>query len=406
MGYCVQCGSVVTESNKFCKDCGLESVPGQGQQFQSPSSVPELKPQLELALRIIGPALPLVGIVLAAYFMGTQPSVLRSYQHVSIPAVVSRQTLPSVTKGPATAFPYVRPMDVPDDVGEFLQTWRNSFLARNFDVHTECYAPLVETYYQKHGLSRAEVRREREGMVAQYGSVRQFDVSNVELADRATGRVDVRFRTHWELSGKEYFAGEDTEKLTLIQTGGRWLITSEEEPTIYWVKKGPHPVSDKPDIDPGCKGSGNLRPCSESVPSGGFISAIAKGVAPATSGTPATSDPAKTVLDAFDAYIDGNAAGVTNLMSEEGARNAKTLCPGDAATCLRKNYSPFGSFQSRSAEVISHDAVSAKVRLMSNWQKADSSEAIPPQCQTYDLVMTGVGWRINSFSWPVPKSCY
>jgi len=299
-----------------------------------------------------------------------------------------------------------QPEAIPNDIGLFLQTWRNSFLAGNFDAHMECYAPLVETYYQKRNLTRAGVRREREGMIAQYGNVRQFDVSNIELTTTAQGHVEVRFRTHWELSGKAYFAGEDTEKLTLTQTGGRWLITGEEEPAVYWVKKQPQFVSVKPNIDQLCKDPGNHdKPCPESAPSAGSSSAAAKESAPANSTVLAAGDPAKTVLDAFDAYIAGNTAGVTNLMSDEGARNMKTYCHGDAASCLRSNYNGLSGLESRSAGVISRDAASARVRLMSNWKNPSGRTTNAPQCQTYDLSLSGAGWRINSFSLPVPKSC-
>jgi hypothetical protein len=136
-----------------------------------------------------------------------------------------------------TLAPQTPPRAIPDDIWLFVQTWGNSFLAGNFDAHMSCYAPVVETYYGKRNLTRAEVRRVREGMVEQYGSVRQFDVSNVELVASAPGRVEVKFRTHWELSGKGYFAGEDMQKLALVQTGGKWVIAGEEEPVVYWVQK-------------------------------------------------------------------------------------------------------------------------------------------------------------------------
>jgi uncharacterized protein len=145
---------------------------------------------------------------------------------------------PAISTTAQLSLPQVQPGSIPNDIAQFLQTWRDTFRAGNFDAHMECYAPMVETYYRKSDLSKSEVRREREGMVEQYGAVHLFDISNVELVASGPGRVVVKFRTHWELSGKGYFAGEDVEKLTLLQIDGRWAITDEEEPLVYWVKKG------------------------------------------------------------------------------------------------------------------------------------------------------------------------
>lgn len=357
----------------------------------------------ELVLKHLARGSHTLSLIHLGYGVWTQPVTL-GWLELSHPLKVAlpEPALPTSVRSASTVHSEHVPMGVPDDVGQFLQTWRNTFLTGDFDAHMECYAPVVETYYQKRNLTRADVRREREGMVAEYGSVRQFDVSNVELTITAQGLVDATFRTHWEISGKKYFAGEDTEKLILIQTGGRWLITREEEPTVYWVKKQALPSSAKSDIGHPCKDPNGHQPCPESAPAAASTNTTVKDV---TSTVPTTGDPVKTVLDAFDDYIAGNTAGVTSLMSDDGARNAKLSCPGDAATCLRKNYGSFGNLQSRSADELSHYVATAKVRLMSNWQKTGSQAPSTPQCQTYDLSLTAAGWRINSFSWPVPKSC-
>ena len=107
---------------------------------------------------------------------------------------------PAASTNPEPSSP---PGSIPDDIAQFLQTWGDSFRAGNFDTQMDCYAPLVESYFRKRNLSRAEVRREREGMIAQYGPVRQFEVSNVELISSAPGRAEVKFKTRWELSARD-----------------------------------------------------------------------------------------------------------------------------------------------------------------------------------------------------------
>lgn len=115
---------------------------------------------------------------------------------------------------------------------------------------------------------------------------------------------------------------------------------------------------------------------------------------------PVTADPDTTVLDAFDAYIAGNTAGLTSLMSDEGIRNAKVLCFGDAASCLKSNYSGRGSMTSRTAKTLSLTIGHARVRLMSNWQNAARGGAKATLCQTYNLSLTETGWRIDMFDGP------
>jgi hypothetical protein len=115
---------------------------------------------------------------------------------------------------------------------------------------------------------------------------------------------------------------------------------------------------------------------------------------------PVVADPDKTVLDAFDAYIAGNTAGLTSLMSDEGIRNAKVLCFGEAASCLKSNYSGRGSMTSRTAETLSLTVGHARVRLVSNWQNAARGGTKATLCQTYNLSLTGTGWRIDMFDGP------
>lgn len=187
-------------------------------------------------------ASPSIGSTGTSSYYTNQSGVIRESQTgpagpSSPPLGSSQQSLAAPAGVGQPAVPQGQPATIPEDIGRFLQTWSDSFRAGNFDVQMDCYAPMVETYYGKHNLTRAQVRREREGMITQYGSVRQFDVSTVEMISSSPQRVEVKFRTHWELSGRRYFAGEDTEKLTLIQTDGRWSIAGEEEPVVYWVKK-------------------------------------------------------------------------------------------------------------------------------------------------------------------------
>jgi len=42
----------------------------------------------------------------------------------------------------------------------------------------------------------------------------------------------------WDAIGGSEFSGEAQERLKLTQLNQQWLITSEEETKVLWVKKG------------------------------------------------------------------------------------------------------------------------------------------------------------------------
>ncbi|WP_304819721.1 hypothetical protein [Candidatus Binatus sp.] len=109
--------------------------------------------------------------------------------------------------------------------------------------------------------------------------------------------------------------------------------------------------------------------------------------------------PDRIVLKAFEAFRGNNSAAITELMSNEGRRNADLLCGGAAMNCLTWNYGAFGALSSYSAEVKSKGEKTAEVLLKTSWAAENASLL----CQTFQLEEGGEGWAIRFFE--PPETC-
>lgn len=105
-------------------------------------------------------------------------------------------------------------------------------------------------------------------------------------------------------------------------------------------------------------------------------------------------EPEQIVLSFLDAYFRADLATVNLLLSPLGLSNARSFCSGNAANCLRENYSKFGAPHSREAFSYSFN----KVMLQTAWGSEKQR-----QCQEFELAHTPAGWRISS--WERPSRC-
>lgn len=128
--------------------------------------------------------------------------------------------------------------DVPADVLGFLERWRSSLANKNLDAHVSTYAPRVNRFFTKRGVSREQVRKEKAQMFAKYPDINKYDIRDVRLEKKARDRAVVTFRKDWDTSGSKRFAGSERQRLTLRRADGTWQITGEEELKVYWVRRG------------------------------------------------------------------------------------------------------------------------------------------------------------------------
>ena len=153
----------------------------------------------------------------------------------------------SVPYGPLTATPlslaelrgWVRIQAVRDAVA----AWANAFRSMNAAAIAECYAPVVERYFERNDVTRDQIRRDQQSVFARTLYIRKFEVNDINIevdtiqpsADSVTNpRTAVTLRKGWDRAelGARNFSGEEREKLTFIGSPQGWKIIREE--AVSW----------------------------------------------------------------------------------------------------------------------------------------------------------------------------
>jgi hypothetical protein len=98
------------------------------------------------------------------------------------------------------------------------------------------YASTVGPYFTKSRVTRAQVRDDVRGMLDRYGKMTVYKISDINVTPVDADHAFATFRKHWETEGNK-FSGEEREQLKLTRQGGQWLIASERELKVYWVRK-------------------------------------------------------------------------------------------------------------------------------------------------------------------------
>jgi hypothetical protein len=119
-----------------------------------------------------------------------------------------------------------------------LDRWRKTFARGDINGQTILYAPKMEAFYERNGVSRETVRREKSRMMELYPRVHRYEISDVKFESHKHDEAVVSFRKDWDMNGDRRFTGADRQRLKLRRINGDWKIVSEEEMQIYWVKRG------------------------------------------------------------------------------------------------------------------------------------------------------------------------
>jgi hypothetical protein len=130
-----------------------------------------------------------------------------------------------------------------------VAAWVSAFSSKNPTLTAECYAPLVETYFLKHNLSRAQIEAYLASAFAQTVDMRKYEVRDVQVTFLPSeqksansivySRAIATFHKEWETkeSDGKTFQGEEIEQLTLTSSPQGWKIVREEEKKIIRVSR-------------------------------------------------------------------------------------------------------------------------------------------------------------------------
>jgi|HubBroStandDraft_1064217.scaffolds.fasta_scaffold04723_7 hypothetical protein len=138
---------------------------------------------------------------------------------------------------PAPAPPAPRPIlegtpapPEPDMAGihAILDRWASALKRGDVEAAAQCYAPVVTTYFDRHDVTREAVRQSIRQTRARYGRLDVYRISGLAITPVSDSRAVATFRKHWQWSGRKRSAGEEDERMTLVQAGGAWQISSEQ----------------------------------------------------------------------------------------------------------------------------------------------------------------------------------
>lgn len=128
---------------------------------------------------------------------------------------------------------------VPADLLGVIERWRSSLASGDVDAHVAMYAPRLERFQRRRGVSRVTVGREKSRLLDRYPQVNRLEIHDVKLDSMKGDRAAVTFRRDWDAngSGSRRYAGSERQRLTFQRSGGSWKIVGEEELKVHWVRR-------------------------------------------------------------------------------------------------------------------------------------------------------------------------
>ena len=127
--------------------------------------------------------------------------------------------------------------DTDRQVRIFLRKWVDAEKSTSISDLTDLYAPELNSYFTKQGVSRAVVRSARELDNAKYGRMIVCDIKDITVKAIDSGHVVATFRKHWQTAGPSVLMGEEQDELTLVLAQGEWQIAAEKRIKLYRVRK-------------------------------------------------------------------------------------------------------------------------------------------------------------------------
>ena len=126
--------------------------------------------------------------------------------------------------------------DTQQQVRNVLTRWGDSLMQGDVATHVNLYAPTVSPYFTKSRASRTQIRDDVRQMLGRYGKMTTYNISDISVTPVDANHAFATFRKHWETEDNK-FSGEEREQLKLTRKGSDWLIASERELKVYWVRK-------------------------------------------------------------------------------------------------------------------------------------------------------------------------
>jgi serine/threonine protein kinase len=121
------------------------------------------------------------------------------------------------------------PKDAREELSGALDAWVAATNARDLNRQMSFYAPTLNAFYQKRGISQAGVRAEKSRLFSQITSI-DVKASSPEIRISDDGQTaTMRFRKRWDFVGAQSSSGEVVQELGWRKTNDGWKIISERD---------------------------------------------------------------------------------------------------------------------------------------------------------------------------------
>ena len=152
----------------------------------------------------------------------------------STPVPTSTQDKPEQSTAERTGEDSAGVADTDTSIRQLLDRWSSALKRGDVQAAANCYAPVVDDYFSRHGATRDDVRQSIRQTLARHGGLDIYRVSGLRIIPTDERHAVITFRKHWQTAGYNKFAGEEQERMTVALNHGVWQIASEQQDRIYW----------------------------------------------------------------------------------------------------------------------------------------------------------------------------
>ena len=142
----------------------------------------------------------------------------------------------AVNANNSTPAPNVDREQIKGEIADRVDSWKSLTESRNLNGYMGYYADTVD-YYNKRGASASFIRGDKQRAFNDFDSI-EMNISNINVTPDATGeRATAVFDKEWVFGGEEKSSsGKVRTELQMRKINGKWLITSERDLKVYYIK--------------------------------------------------------------------------------------------------------------------------------------------------------------------------
>ena len=217
--------------------------------------IPQLPPQPQKSNTVQAVLLTALGMFAlfgagfgAWFFLGNRQTEVAQNKNISSPnsknsnnSTRSPSPKPSANSNANVAQPTVSPTPeidsekIKSEVSGEINDWKSATESGDINSVMSHYADSINFYGSQ--KSKSAVRNDKQNAFNKFDTM-DISLSNMSVTPDASGeRATAVFDKEWVFSGEKVYAGKVQSQFQLVKSGGRWLITSEKDLKVYYVKK-------------------------------------------------------------------------------------------------------------------------------------------------------------------------